>query len=81
MTAERYLVVVALGSDSPDLSTLRAFVAKKNQAISYNPGVWHHPMVTLDKITDFTCVVSEDGTEGDCHIVTLSQPIQCTISS
>jgi len=79
MTAERYLVIVALGGDSPDISTLRVFVAKNNQAISYHPGVWHHPMVTLDKVTDFTCVVAEDGTAGDCEILPLSLPIQCNV--
>ncbi len=71
MNARRYLVVVAspvstaLG-DAPDLSTLRAFVARGTQAITYRPNVWHHPMIALDADTDFFCLVHEDGTPTDC---------------
>ena len=68
LAAERYLVVVALGGDLPDLATLRAFVATGRQAIAYAPGVWHHPMVGLDRETDFVALVWEDGTEGDCVV-------------
>lgn len=66
MNAERYLVIVALGDHEPDLTTLRAFEANGLQAISYRPGVWHHPMVALDHETDFFCLVYEDGTSRDC---------------
>jgi ureidoglycolate lyase len=69
MNARRYLVVVALGGDRPDLATLAAFVASGAQGISYRPGVWHHPMIALDNEVDFTCLVWEDGTEGDCAVV------------
>lgn len=51
---QRYLVVVALNdpkTDKPDLSTLAAFVAARNQGITYYPGVWHHPMIALDAVT------------------------------
>jgi ureidoglycolate lyase len=66
MNAARYLVIVALGGDAPDLSTLRAFEASATQGITYRPGVWHHPMVALDRETDFFCLVFEDGSETDC---------------
>ncbi len=66
MNGSRYLVIVALGSDAPDLSTLTAFVATGAQGITYRPGVWHHPMVALDRETDFFCLVFEDGTATDC---------------
>ena len=66
MNAERYLVIVALGDERPDLSTLKAFVARPHQAISYHPGVWHHPMVALDSSTDFVCMSYEDDTPADC---------------
>lgn len=71
MNARRYLVVVALGGEGPDLGTLRAFLAGPTQGISYHPGVWHHPMIALDDSTDFTCLVWEDGSEGDCTVVDL----------
>ncbi len=73
MNARRYLVLVALGGDAPDLSTARAFVATATQGVSYRPGVWHHPMIALDAPIDFTCLVWEDGSEGDCAVVPLSQ--------
>lgn len=66
MNGSRYLVIVALGDSEPDLSTLAAFVATGAQGITYRPGVWHHPMVALDRETDFFCLVFEDGTARDC---------------
>jgi ureidoglycolate lyase len=71
MNATRFLVVVALGEDLPDLSTLAGFVATGAQGISYRPGVWHHPLIALDAETDFACVVFEDGGSGDCQTVHL----------
>lgn len=69
MNASRYIALVALGGDRPDLSTLAAFVAEGAQGISYAPGVWHHPMLTLDTETDFVVFVHEDGTPEDCVVV------------
>ncbi|KAG2217919.1 hypothetical protein INT45_012582 [Circinella minor] len=62
-----YLVVVCLNKEdgSPDLSTIRAFVASPTQGISYRQGVWHHPMVTLDGVTDFACLVHENDVDND----------------
>ncbi|HVH42688.1 MAG TPA: ureidoglycolate lyase [Labilithrix sp.] len=69
MNASRYIALVALGGDRPDLSTLAAFVASGARGISYAPGVWHHPMLTLDSETDFVVFVHEDGTDEDCVVV------------
>ena len=66
MNARRYLVAVALGDEAPDLATLRVFSATGKQGISYRPGVWHHPLFNLDEEADFTCLVFEDDTPGDC---------------
>lgn len=73
MNARRYLVVVAQGGDRPDLTTLAAFVAHGAQGISYRPGIWHHPMIALDAEADFTCLVWEDGSAGDCDVVTYDE--------
>lgn len=72
MNAQRYLVIVALGGEQPDLSTVRAFMAGPTQGVSYRPGVWHHPMIALDAVTDFACLVWEDGSDDDCTVVDLS---------
>ncbi|ELU42524.1 allantoicase [Rhizoctonia solani AG-1 IA] len=53
-----YLVIV------PDLSTLRAFVASTAQGISYNMGVWHHPMISLE-----TTQIGTPDNHLDCEIV------------
>ncbi len=66
MNASRYLVLTAHGGDAPDLSTLAAFVADGTQAVSYGPGVWHHPMAALDRETQFACFVYEDRSPLDC---------------
>jgi len=79
MNARRYLVIVALGGDAPDLATLAAFVAEGAQGVSYRPGVWHHPMIALDTEIDFTCLVFEDGSDDDCTAVTYAEGEQVTI--
>lgn len=66
MNATRYLVIVARGGDEPDFSTLAAFVVGPAQAITYGAGTWHHPMVALDRETDFVNVVGSAGDEEDC---------------
>lgn len=66
MSASRYLVVVAQGGDAPELESLRAFIVSGNQAITYGPGIWHHPMVVLDREADFVNFLFADGSAGDC---------------
>ncbi len=73
MNADRYVVLVAKpGTEAPDLTTLRAFVATARQGVAYFPGTWHHPLLALTHETDFTVASWEDGTEGDCTLVTLA---------
>jgi len=72
MNARRFLVVVALGGERPDLTTLAAFEASGAQGVSYHPGVWHHPMIALDAPTDFSVLVWEDGSDDDCVVVPLA---------
>ena len=66
------LVIVAKGKgDRPDLATVQAFLATAGQGINYGPGVWHSPVVCLERKTDFACLTWEDGTPDDCHVVDL----------
>lgn len=71
----RYLAIVCLGQDAPDLNTLKAFIVEGACGISYFPGVWHYPMTALDSQIDFTCLVYEDGSKADCTVVQLKQTI------
>jgi ureidoglycolate lyase len=66
MNASRFVVVVAQGGDAPDPETMRAFLVDGRTAVSYLPGVWHHPILGLDHETDFTVLVWEDGSAEDC---------------
>ena len=75
MGARRYLVLVCLGGEAPDLSTLRAFIASGAQGVTYKPGVWHHPLVAMDEVSDFACLVWEDGSSGDTKVVKLARPV------
>ncbi|EXJ77978.1 ureidoglycolate hydrolase [Capronia epimyces CBS 606.96] len=57
----------------PDLSRLKAFVARGDQAVTYGPGTWHAPMVVIGRrrvdfvVTQFANGVPED----DCQEVLL----------
>jgi len=77
--SSRYLVVVALGRDRPDLSTLRAFTASASQGVSYRPGVWHHPIAALDRRADLACLVWEDGSREDTELSALSEALEVWI--
>ena len=66
--AGRYLVIVCEGQEAPDLRTLKAFMARTEQGITYRPGIWHHPLIALDRQSDFACLVHEDGTDGDGEV-------------
>ena len=75
MRASRYLVVVAPGNDAPDMANVRAFEASGVQAISYAPGIWHHPMIALDGDTDFVCIVFENHSRGDCELAAIDSAL------
>jgi ureidoglycolate lyase len=75
MNADRYVVLVGrrtTGAD-PDLASLRAFVATGREGVAYHPGTWHHPLLALEHETDFTSLVWEDESAGDCDLVTIPE--------
>jgi ureidoglycolate hydrolase len=58
----RYLIAVATADgDKPDLAGLQAFIVDGSTAINYAPGVWHHPLQTLDDPGTFALLMWEDG--------------------
>ncbi|KZT42454.1 Allantoicase [Sistotremastrum suecicum HHB10207 ss-3] len=75
--ARAYLVIVALNGrdDKPDLGTLKAFIASASQGVSYNAGIWHHPIIALEQPTDFACVETQigGGDKLDCEVLELSE--------
>lgn len=71
-----YLIVVALEdskSGKPDVSTLKAFTCKGNQAVTYGAGIWHAPMIILgqQEHLDFGVIIYEfldkQAPEKDCQ--------------
>jgi ureidoglycolate lyase len=56
-----YLVVVAPAGDL-DVTQIRAFVTQGWQGVNYAKGVWHHPLIALDEVSDF--IVVDRGGEG-----------------
>lgn len=76
MTSDcKYLAIVCLGGDKPDLKTLSAFIVEGSCGISYYPGVWHYPMTALDSPIDFSCLVYENESKEDCEVVNLDEPV------
>ena len=54
-----WLVVVAHGNtagNAPDFSTLACFRASGEQGVSYDRGVWHHPLLVLQPVQDFLVI-------------------------
>jgi ureidoglycolate hydrolase len=48
-----YYVIVSLGKEEPDLSTLKIFKSDCSRGFNYKPGIWHHPMVVFESQIDF----------------------------
>lgn len=67
MSGHTYLVVVALGGDTPDMSTLKCFSASGQQGVNYAKGTWHHPLLALQD--DDFAVVDRSGPKGEVNCV------------
>ncbi|AXA69373.1 ureidoglycolate lyase [Achromobacter insolitus] len=69
LAGTRYVVLVALGADAPDLATLQAFMAGAGMGITLRRDVWHHPLMALAE-GEFA-VLERAGPAVDCEIVDL----------
>jgi ureidoglycolate lyase len=67
LSGHAYVVVVAMGGDMPDLSTLKCFIASAQQGVNYAKGTWHHPLLALQD-GDFL-VVDRAGPAGEVNCV------------
>jgi ureidoglycolate lyase len=76
--AQPYLVVVAPAGDAPAPDDLRAFLAQPGQGVNYAPGVWHHPLLALNEISDFL-VIDRGGPDNNCDEITLDEPRYLTL--
>ena len=55
-SGQKFLIVVAEGSDTPALEDLRAFISDGTQGVTYAKNVWHHPLLALEPESDFLIV-------------------------
>ena len=67
------VLLVALGADTPEAATLRAFVVQPHQAFTLKPGTWHHPLIAL-RDSDFL-VIERRAAQEDCEIHHLQPPV------
>lgn len=55
MAAAKFIVVVAPDkNDSPDWDNIQAFSA--SQGINFYRNIWHHPLITVDRPSDFLVI-------------------------
>lgn len=73
LSGRPWMVVVAPAGDSPSASDLRLFLCRGDQGVNYAPGVWHHPLLALDDVSDFI-VIDRCGPGENCDIIELPQP-------
>ena len=71
LSGRPYLVVVAPASPAPKVEELRVFLARGDQGVNYAPGVWHHPLLALDEVSDFL-VIDRSGPGDNCDEIELA---------
>lgn len=75
---DRYLVVVAPAGEL-QLDRLQAFLARGFQGVQYARGVWHHPLIALDRSSDFL-VVDRIADDDNCDEVALDHDIVAALT-
>ena len=65
LSAQPFLMVVAAPAKRVAPGDLRAFLARGGQGVNYRRGVWHHPLIALDRVCDFL-VIDRGGADENC---------------
>ncbi|NYT58516.1 ureidoglycolate lyase [Alcaligenaceae bacterium] len=73
LSGQPYLVVVAPAGEPPALEQLRVFLCQGTQGVNYRVGVWHHPLLALDTVSDFL-VMDRSGPGENCDVVDVNPP-------
>jgi ureidoglycolate lyase len=74
---DHYLVVVAPPGELRT-DAIVAFLARGFQGVQYARGVWHHPLIALDRESDFI-VVDRIADDANCDEVELPEDIVATL--
>ena len=81
LSVETFLVVVARPDrqgepdDDPDPATVEAFVGQAGQGILYSPGIWHLPLLALERSAQFAMMMWQENTAADCDEFRLAPPL------
>ena len=70
LSATPFLIVVAPAGERLELSQLRAFRSNGRQGINYRPGTWHHPLLALERVSDFL-IVDRAGEGANCDEISI----------
>jgi ureidoglycolate lyase len=62
-----FLVVVAAPAAQLQPGQIRCFLAQAGQGVNYAKGVWHHPLIALERASDFL-VVDRGGPAGENNL-------------
>lgn len=68
LSGHPYLVVVAERGATPTVDDLRVFRCTGDQGVNYARGVWHHPLLALDALSDFL-IIDRAGPGENCDVV------------
>ncbi len=72
-----FLVAVAPAAPDgrPNVRELRAFVGTPGQVVIYKAGMWHAPLVALDRHGSYLMQMWQTGTREDCELVSLNEDV------
>lgn len=73
-----FLIVVAIAETEPRAMDLYAFLSNGRQGVNYHRAVWHHPLLALEKTSDFM-VVDLDCNAENCDEFFFDDNVQVTI--
>jgi ureidoglycolate lyase len=76
----RFVIVVAPGTDTPDWTTLRAFVTTPGSGVALHRGCWHHGLVALGDGDRFAVIEGGDY-RADTEEVAAPRPIELSMST
>ncbi len=73
-----FLIVVAANAADGRPGEVFAFLSNGRQGVNYARGTWHHPLLSLGKVSDFL-VVDRAGPGANCDVASL--PANCVIEA
>lgn len=73
------VVCDAAPGGGPDISTIKAFIARPNQIVTYGRGILHHRLTPIGAEGTFAMTMRQTGRGDDTVMHELAQPVTVTI--